>query len=493
MVHDIARDLFARLQRRSLLFHATQPVGDSLARVTGDSWSVHAVVDTLVFTPGHALVTVVGLLAVMARLDWALTLVTLAVSPVMAAGPLLARRSLRAAAEARRDVEGRLQTHVQQTLSGVAVVQGFAQEARELERFRGHAAEAVRAHRRAAAATGVADLGAGLTATLATVAVLWRCSSSSPTSVAVRAARDAHVRVVDGAGRRGRAPAGCWRCWRRRRRWATRRARGRSRRARGAGARGGDGRLRAGPPRAARRDARPRPRRDGRAGGRLGGGQEHAGRARAALPRPVGGPRDARRPGRARGDAREPARGGGPRAAAAGALRGERGGEHRLRPAHREPRGHRGGRARGRGARLHHGAAAGLRHGARRRRGDALRGRAPARGDRARAAEGRARAGARRADERARPGDRAGGADRARAADGGAHDAARGAPALHGGAGRPGGGAGGGRVVAGGAAGGAGGAGGCWPRRAGDWLAGGAYARLLADAADAAEGQRVLA
>jgi ATP-binding cassette subfamily B protein/subfamily B ATP-binding cassette protein MsbA len=171
MVHDATRDLFARLQRRSMLFHARQPVGDSLAQVTGDSWSVHAAVDSLVFAPGHALVTAAGLLVVMARLDPALTLVTLVASPLMAAGPLIARRPLRAASEARREVEGRLQAHVQQTLSAVAVVQAFGQEEREHGRFRAYAAEAVRAHRRAAVATGLADLGAGLAATLATIAV----------------------------------------------------------------------------------------------------------------------------------------------------------------------------------------------------------------------------------------------------------------------------------------------------------------------------------
>jgi len=58
MVFDVAEDLFARLQRRSLLFHARTPVGDTMGRINTDSWCVYQVLDTLVFAPGHALLTI---------------------------------------------------------------------------------------------------------------------------------------------------------------------------------------------------------------------------------------------------------------------------------------------------------------------------------------------------------------------------------------------------------------------------------------------------
>jgi ATP-binding cassette subfamily B protein/subfamily B ATP-binding cassette protein MsbA len=173
MVYDVARDLFSRLLRRPMGFHARRPVGDSLARVTGDSWSVHVVVDTLIFAPGHALITATGLVAVMTRLDPVLTLVTLAGAPLMAAGPLLVRRPLRAAADARREVESLIHSHVQQTLSSAAVVQAFAQEEREHGQFREYGRAAVHAHQRGVLATRLGDLGVGLTTTVATAAVLW--------------------------------------------------------------------------------------------------------------------------------------------------------------------------------------------------------------------------------------------------------------------------------------------------------------------------------
>src|SRR5262249_54336112 len=54
MVYDLALDLFARLQRRSLLFHSRHAVGDSMSRVATDSWSIYAAAEHLLLTPAHA-------------------------------------------------------------------------------------------------------------------------------------------------------------------------------------------------------------------------------------------------------------------------------------------------------------------------------------------------------------------------------------------------------------------------------------------------------
>src|SRR5687767_2608745 len=83
MVYDLAADLFARLQRRSLLFHSRNAVGDAISRVTGDSWCVNEILDTLVLKPGQTLITLGGMLALMASMDWVLTLLSLAVVPFM--------------------------------------------------------------------------------------------------------------------------------------------------------------------------------------------------------------------------------------------------------------------------------------------------------------------------------------------------------------------------------------------------------------------------
>jgi ATP-binding cassette subfamily B protein/subfamily B ATP-binding cassette protein MsbA len=173
MVYRLAGDLFGHIQRRSLLFHSRNPVGDSMSRITGDSWSAYKVVDTLLLTPSYALVLAAATVAVMARLDLRLTLLALAVAPVIAGSSFLIGRPVRLAARARREIEARLQSHLQQTLSGIPVVQAFAQEQREQQRFEELTTAALAAQRRGLLVSSLNRLASGLAATLGTGAVLW--------------------------------------------------------------------------------------------------------------------------------------------------------------------------------------------------------------------------------------------------------------------------------------------------------------------------------
>src|SRR5262249_54456857 len=119
MVLDLAHDLFAALQRQSLLFHVRRPVGDSITRVAEDSWCVHTVVDSLLLQPAHVLISSAGMVAVMASMDWNLTALSLAVAPVMGLSSVIAGRPLRALARIRQDIEGHLKSQVHQTLGGI--------------------------------------------------------------------------------------------------------------------------------------------------------------------------------------------------------------------------------------------------------------------------------------------------------------------------------------------------------------------------------------
>lgn len=173
MVYDLAQDLFARLQRRSLTFHKRASVGDIMTRVTGDSWCVYQVVVSLVFAPAHALVTIAVMLVLMAGLDWKLTLLAVTIAPFMVAASFLLGKPLRAAAKLKREIESRIQAHIQQTLTGIPVVQAFAQEEREQRRFQDFAAAAIRTQQRSALLGSVNSLTSGFITTLGSGAILW--------------------------------------------------------------------------------------------------------------------------------------------------------------------------------------------------------------------------------------------------------------------------------------------------------------------------------
>jgi ATP-binding cassette, subfamily B, bacterial len=173
MVYDLSQNLFARLQRRSLLFHSRHPVGDTMSRITGDSWCVYQFVDTILFAPGHALVTMVLMVFLMAGLDPGLTLLALVVAPFMVGASFLIGKPLHLAAKLKREIESRIQSHLQQTLTGIPVVQAFVQEEREQARFRQFAEDAVRAQQRSAVLGSINSLASGFVATLGAGAILW--------------------------------------------------------------------------------------------------------------------------------------------------------------------------------------------------------------------------------------------------------------------------------------------------------------------------------
>jgi ATP-binding cassette, subfamily B, bacterial len=173
IVYDLAEDLFTRLQRRSLLFHTRNSVGDTMGCITVDSWSVSQVFNTLIFTPVHALLTVGAMIFLMAQLDITLTLLALGVAPLIVGASFLFGKPLRAAAKANREIEVRMQSHIQQTLTGIPVVQAFVQEDREHERFQQFANAAIAAQQRSAFVGSFNDLSSGLVTTLGTGTVLW--------------------------------------------------------------------------------------------------------------------------------------------------------------------------------------------------------------------------------------------------------------------------------------------------------------------------------
>jgi ATP-binding cassette subfamily B protein/subfamily B ATP-binding cassette protein MsbA len=173
MVFDLSETLFARLQRRSLLFHSRTPVGETLSTIGRDSWCVYLFLDAALIAPLSAILAVGGMAWVMAQLDVLLACIALASAPLMLVASFLVGKPLRAVANLRREIEGRLASHLHQTLSGLPVVQSFVQEDREHQRFEQFANAAIRAQQRSTLLGSFNSLSSGLVTTLGTAVILW--------------------------------------------------------------------------------------------------------------------------------------------------------------------------------------------------------------------------------------------------------------------------------------------------------------------------------
>lgn len=171
-VYRLAGDVFARLQRRSPAFHATVPVGDSLCRITRDSWCLYNAVGALFFTPLHAMLVGGVMIYVLLMMNPFLTLIALAAAPLLAVSSLTLGRHAERAKGVERQLQGQIESHLQQTLAGIRIVQTSVQEEREHTRFTTLAGSAITAHRRTALVAALSSGSAGLVTALGSGAVL---------------------------------------------------------------------------------------------------------------------------------------------------------------------------------------------------------------------------------------------------------------------------------------------------------------------------------
>jgi ATP-binding cassette, subfamily B, bacterial len=126
--YDVAGALFAHLQRLSLRYHSRHGVGSSIRRITTDSECVATIIQSALLPLATAVVTIATMLSIMWQLDPTLTLVSLGVIPLMVftirhfAGPMADRSYDQQVAE------GEMYETLEQTLTGLPVVQAFQRE-----------------------------------------------------------------------------------------------------------------------------------------------------------------------------------------------------------------------------------------------------------------------------------------------------------------------------------------------------------------------------
>jgi ATP-binding cassette subfamily B protein len=136
VVMSIRRELFAHLQRLSLSFHRRAKAGDMLMRLTGDILLLREMVVTAVVNIMSHTLVVVGMLVVMAHMELSLTLVALALVPLLFLVLSVFRIRLVEAANRARKREGILASSAHEVLQGIHLVQASTAEPYEDWRFK---------------------------------------------------------------------------------------------------------------------------------------------------------------------------------------------------------------------------------------------------------------------------------------------------------------------------------------------------------------------
>ncbi len=136
LIRELRERLNDHLMKQSLAFHRSRATGDLLSRVSNDVMVLQRALSTDLVEAARSPLTIVIAVAVMASLEWRLTLFALACVPGVSLVIAHSGDRLRVLTREVQRRLGRLNAYVQERLVGIETVQIFGMEEKEAERFR---------------------------------------------------------------------------------------------------------------------------------------------------------------------------------------------------------------------------------------------------------------------------------------------------------------------------------------------------------------------
>ena len=141
-------DLYAYLQSLPLKYHDARRSSDSSFRVAYDSQSIQTIYNKGLTNVFGSVVTLIGTFAVMVRIDWQLTLLSLAVLPLVGAAIYFFAHRIRQESTAIQEQESAVLTQAQEGLGSIRMVHAFGREDWEVRQFHHQARQSLQANLR---------------------------------------------------------------------------------------------------------------------------------------------------------------------------------------------------------------------------------------------------------------------------------------------------------------------------------------------------------
>ncbi len=137
VMRDMRRGLFSHILRLPVRSFDRTPVGRLVTRVTNDVAAINERVTSMLVNLFRDAFLVVGVLVIMFQLEWRLALAILALFPLIVVAAFQFRNRVRAAyREVRRRI-AQLNAYLQESISGMRIIQVFVQEHQANKRFDG--------------------------------------------------------------------------------------------------------------------------------------------------------------------------------------------------------------------------------------------------------------------------------------------------------------------------------------------------------------------
>ncbi|MEY2544752.1 MAG: hypothetical protein QOE81_2213 [Verrucomicrobiota bacterium] len=141
-------DLYAYLQSLSLKYHDVRRSSDSSFRVAYDSQSIQTIYNKGFTGIFGSVVTLIGTFAIMVQLDWQLTLLSLAIVPLIIVAIYFFAHQIRRQSTFIQEQESAVLAQAQEGLSSIRMVHAFGREEFEVLRFHQQASQSLQANLR---------------------------------------------------------------------------------------------------------------------------------------------------------------------------------------------------------------------------------------------------------------------------------------------------------------------------------------------------------
>ncbi len=172
MVYALRRELFTHLQTLSLAFHTHARSGDLLTKIAGDTNTLKDVFADSILKFTSYVLTVAGMLAILAAIDWKIGFIALATLPFLGYSLLHLYRKTKLSVKTQKRQEGKVASRMSEVLQAVPLVQAFARERYEAEQFDAVTQETVRESIRVARLEAAATRSSEIITALGTAAAV---------------------------------------------------------------------------------------------------------------------------------------------------------------------------------------------------------------------------------------------------------------------------------------------------------------------------------
>jgi len=173
VMHDLRRTLYSHIQWLSLSYHDQKRTGDLISRVTSDIDAIQSFVASGLLGAVANSVTLIGMILIMAYINWLFTLIALSVAPILFAVIYSYTRRIKKAAREVRKKESRIVSVVQEVLSSIRVVKAFGREDYEQRRLEEESLESIEITLRARKLKAVLSPAVDLIVAAGTCLALW--------------------------------------------------------------------------------------------------------------------------------------------------------------------------------------------------------------------------------------------------------------------------------------------------------------------------------